>query len=160
MGHIDYLVSSNLAKFYFTGFYGNSNPKYRVHSWSLLDKIAHTHTDKNIGWLTGCDFNEILYDEDKRGGVPRSLNQIIVFRNALIANSLVSLNENGPKYIWDNKCKGPYHILKCLDRFVTNEACISSFPNHHSTNLDFFNSDHRPVILNSNPHEGLGRINI
>lgn len=125
----------------------------------LIELPTHKHTDKNIGWLAGGDFNEILYDEDKHGGFSRSLNQINAFCNALNANSLVSLKAYGPIYTWDNKWKGPHRILEWLDRFVANEEYISTFPNHWSSNLDFFNSDHRPFIINTNPQNSLGQSN-
>lgn len=73
-GHIDCLISHTPFPFYFTGFYGNPNHNLRFNSWLLLNKIAKTHSNRYFGWLVGGDFNETLYDEDKRGGLPRNLN--------------------------------------------------------------------------------------
>lgn len=37
-----------------------------VTSWRLLDKIASTHTNSNLGWLVDGYFNEILFDHEKK----------------------------------------------------------------------------------------------
>lgn len=38
-------------------------------------------------------------------------------------------------------------MLERLDRIVANTAWSNSFPNFYSTNLDFYVSDHRPIML-------------
>lgn len=60
VGHIDCMITYPPSQFYFIGFYGNPNAYLRTHSWSLLDKIEDTHTNKNIGWLVEGDFKKIL----------------------------------------------------------------------------------------------------
>lgn len=66
IGHIDCLIEDNSKSFYFTGFCGNSNTSDHHLSWKLLDKIASTHTNSQFGWLVGEDFNEILFDHEKK----------------------------------------------------------------------------------------------
>lgn len=73
------------------------------------------------------------------------------FRNALNQNALSTLGTTGPNFTWDNKHQGPDCILEQLDRFTAKEEWISNFLAHYSKNLDFFNSDHRLVLLNTNP---------
>ncbi|KAL5812831.1 hypothetical protein ACOSQ3_027781 [Xanthoceras sorbifolium] len=50
----------------FTGFYGNPDPSQRVHSWTLLQRL---HGLTSLYWLCGRDFNEIMSDLEKIGGL-------------------------------------------------------------------------------------------
>lgn len=60
--------------------------------------ISTTHINKDIGWLVGGGFNEILYDYEKKGGNPRPFTLIDNFRNAFNTNSLSSLKSYGPVF--------------------------------------------------------------
>lgn len=106
--------------FYFTGFYGNPKHNLRYLSWDLLNRIASSHSNSNAGWLVGRDFNEILYDKEKKGGIPRAISLMNNFRNALTENFLSSLEADGPKFTWENKRKIPHLIQERLDQFVAN----------------------------------------
>lgn len=65
-GHIDCISHYKDKSFYFTGLYSNTVHNDRYLSWLLINKINKTHTDCNIGWLVGGDFNEILFDYEKK----------------------------------------------------------------------------------------------
>lgn len=120
VGHIDCVINLNPSLFYFMGFYGDPNHNNRTHSWNLLHKISLTHSNRNFGWLVGGDFNEILYDHEKKGGNLRSPSLIEDFRKALSSNELYSINSSGPSYTWDNKRSISNQILVRLDRYVAN----------------------------------------
>ncbi|XP_052484844.1 uncharacterized protein LOC128039943 [Gossypium raimondii] len=59
-------------KFYFTGFYGQTEPILRQQAWDMLRRVKST---VNEGWIVGGDFNAILNDFEKEGGrrKPRAL---------------------------------------------------------------------------------------
>lgn len=148
-GHIDCFINENSNCFYFTGFYGNSNSNNCQFSWNLLNKIASTHTNPGLGWLVGGNLNKILFDHEKKEGIPRAFSAINNFWEALSSNSLSKILTCGPKYTWDNKRKSSDQILVKLDRYVANPAWLASYPNFVATNLNFFNSDHGPISINS-----------
>lgn len=64
-------------------------------------------------------------------------------------NSLSSLDAVGPKFTWDNRRKIPHLIQERLDQFVANPKWLSNFPDYQVVNLDFFDSDHRLVLINT-----------
>lgn len=146
-GHIDCLVSYCNRCWYFTGFYGNPKCNLRHLSWDLLNKIAKTHTSDSIGWLVGGDFNEILYEMEKQGGAPRALSQMRDFQAALTKNNLFDLDAEGPTFTWNNMRKGIQRVLVRLDRFVASIDWINNFMERKITNLDYYGSDHRPILL-------------
>lgn len=78
-GHIDCTIKDELHWCRFTGFYGHPTIGLRYHSWQLLKRLASIHELKLLPWLVGGDFNEILYDSEKAGGVSRAFNQISAF---------------------------------------------------------------------------------
>jgi hypothetical protein len=66
--HIDTVVKEEDGlEWRFTGFYGESRNEEKNNTWELL----HTLKDQNnLPWLCSSDFNEILFNCEKEGGVP------------------------------------------------------------------------------------------
>lgn len=157
-GHIDVLVNTSPNPFYFTGFYGNPIQYKRTQSWNLLKRIAETHNSKDLGWIVGGDFNEILFEHEKAGGKLRALHLINEFRNTLNDLSLSTVQSNGPWYTWDNKRYNGNRVMERLDRFLINDAWRSKYSGLKAANLDFFgkylrskNSTVMDAPLTSNP---------
>lgn len=71
-------MKQNLKKWRFTG---NPVCGLRDNSWQFLRRLAGIHELKNIRWLVGGDFNEILYESEKYGGTVRSESQMSFFRS-------------------------------------------------------------------------------
>lgn len=106
-GHIDCMLFYTSNSFYFTGSYDNPITNDHFLSWLLLKKIISTHTNAHLGWIVGGNFNEILFDHEKRWGIPRAFSQTNSFREALESLNLSSLAVIGPMFTWDNKRKHP-----------------------------------------------------
>ena len=120
MFHIDVKVSSNsLRERRFTGFYGLPEVTQRVHSWTLFCQIAGM-TD--LSWLCKGDFNEILYDSEKLGGVNKRWRLMADFREALKDCNLEDMWFSGPKFTWSNKREGNGMIIEKLDMDLCNKA--------------------------------------
>lgn len=98
----------------------------------------------------GGDFNEVLFDFEKKGGTQKPYHLIDNFRNALFNNNLSSLNDLGPPFTWDNGRTHSNNVMERLDIFVVNDTWRNYFPNSSSTNLDYYSSDHRAIQLNTN----------
>lgn len=151
LGHIDCMINSLFHPFFFTGFYDCPALHKRHISWNLLHKIASTHSNPQLGCIVGGDFNKILYDHEKRGGIPKTFNQMNYFRTSLAQHSLTNLHSSGSCFTWEYKRRHPFNILECLDRFVVTPTWRNTFPNFSSKNLEFYGSDHRPVLINTAP---------
>ncbi|KAA3465140.1 Endonuclease/exonuclease/phosphatase [Gossypium australe] len=65
--HIDSLVKggNGQAEWRFTGFYGSPYLKDKNTVWDLLKILSH---ENHQPWLVAGDFNEILFDFEKKGG--------------------------------------------------------------------------------------------
>ncbi|KAL5580419.1 hypothetical protein UlMin_012861 [Ulmus minor] len=114
-GHIDAIIDHNLRTWRFTGFYGSPTVEGRVASWQLLQRLGSLPELCHLPWLVGGDFNEVLYDHEKKGGRPRSLSQMQSFQEALDHCCLRNITGTGEFFTWANKQLGSDFIQERLD---------------------------------------------
>ena len=93
-----------------------------------------------LPWLCAGDFNEVLTENEKLGGVPRNRVQIENFREALDFCGLDDFGFRGSLFTWCNKRNGIDSVQKRLDRgnFDWNQLFPRAIVNH----LKFWYSDH------------------
>ena len=92
------------------------------------------------------DFNELLKVGDKRGGAPRSHNQMQQFRDVLDHCGFVDLGFPGPTFMRKGKHQGEW-IWERLDQGVVNYDWLEKFSMCRIRNLFCFTSDHYPILL-------------
>lgn len=102
---------------------------------------------QGLPWLVGGDFNEILFASEKIGGATRSLTAMQNFSDTLDRGGLIDLQGHDSPFTWYNKKKGVDAIFERLDRMVANTAWFEMFPLFSVKVLDFYGSDHRPLVL-------------
>lgn len=144
-GHIDCEVEAEGKRWQFTGFYGNPATALRKFSWQLLRRIAEMRRHKDIPWLVGGDFNEILQDSEKQGGRTRSLAQMNMFREAIFCCNLHEVAHRDVTHTWFNR-REDGDIFERLDRYLGDPRWQEAFPHAKTMALDLFGSDHRPVM--------------
>lgn len=117
--HIDVEVFCPVAKvrWRFTGFYGFPEQSRRYQSWDLLRSLNH-HRD--LPWIVGGDFNEILENSEKEGGNLKLPYHLEAFRVALDDCSLSDIGWVGDPFTWSNRRENP-HTVRCRrDRVCAN----------------------------------------
>ncbi|KAL5752459.1 hypothetical protein ACOSQ2_022966 [Xanthoceras sorbifolium] len=113
-GHIDSIIKDEFgARWRFTGFYGEPKHNMRVHSWSLMRRLKGMC---NLPWLICGDFNEVLRDNEKLGGVLRSYGAMPQFREVLDDCGLIDMGFKGSKFTWHNRQSNGDTIMERLDR--------------------------------------------
>jgi hypothetical protein len=151
--HIDVQVASvDNSRWRMTGFYGHLETSQRHHAWSLLRRI---HAMSDLPWIVIGDFNEILDDSEKIGGLQRPRWQIENFRAALDDCGLQDIGFSGPPFTWCNKRDGDSMIQERLDRCVCNFRWRNLFVGARVCHLEFWRSDHRPILLDFSPNNSL-----
>ena len=95
------------------------------------------------------DFNAIQFHSEKVGGMRRSWGSMTDFREAMEDNGLKDIGFSGPIFTWSNKREGELMIMERLDRGLCNNYWRSLFPNSKIHHLQFWGSDHHPLILKS-----------
>ncbi|KAH1098558.1 hypothetical protein J1N35_015479 [Gossypium stocksii] len=86
----------------FTGFYGAPNVREKAKSWNLLRRLGQNNS---LPWLVGGDFNDILYANEKQGGVVRDENRMNAFRKTLDDCQLEDIGFAGPEESCEDKIR-------------------------------------------------------
>ncbi|KAL5560150.1 hypothetical protein UlMin_036361 [Ulmus minor] len=121
-----FISSSDIIPWRFSGIYGDPNPNQRKNTWELIQRLCLVDHGP---WICCGDFNEILDVSEKFGGREKPQCGIDNFRR-------------DDCFTWSNG-----HVFERLDRFFGNHSWLETFPTHKVKHLDFFCSDHRPILL-------------
>ena len=78
--HIDVIIHFCQLQFHFSGVHGFAETTNKYKTWQLMDTLQSA---SSLPWLLGGDFNEILHDNEKQGGIRRVRSQINNFRDCL-----------------------------------------------------------------------------
>lgn len=140
--HVDvevFAVDRSGIQWRLTGFYGYPTAGDRHLSWDLLKELAE-HSDLPL--IIIGDFNEIVSDFEKDGGVARGWAQMNQFQTALDDVELIDLGFTGAPFTW----KGGE--VRCrLDRAVATPSWLDIFPASMVTHLPPIHGDHTPILL-------------
>ncbi|CAH9112360.1 unnamed protein product [Cuscuta epithymum] len=79
----------------FTGFYGCPERNRRRESWSMLRSLSHQFDNP---WLVAGDFNDTMFDSERRGQLPQPNWLMQGFRDAIRGSGLRNLQFEG--YQW------------------------------------------------------------
>ncbi|XP_050238237.1 uncharacterized protein LOC126687724 [Mercurialis annua] len=95
------------------------------------------------------DFNAILSNADRCGGILANQKQCEDFQNFLTEANLNELNSKGNWFTWTNIQCGDNRVWRKIDRALVSESWLNSF----DAKASFLNhgiSDHSPVIITFN----------
>ncbi|WVZ62142.1 hypothetical protein U9M48_011922 [Paspalum notatum var. saurae] len=144
--HIDMIIKEeDDFEWRFSGIYGESRSEEKEKTWDTLRTL---HGSFDLPWLCAGDFNEVLFEHEKEGGLPRSETAMEGFRRVLEDCDLHDLGCVGDVFTWRNNhhSVGSY-TRERLDRALANTAWRCKFPLVRVINGDPRHSDHRPVIV-------------
>lgn len=136
---IDTKLTSARASFHFTFIYGEPALENRLELWNEISSLG---ISRDSAWILSGDFNEIVDNSEKRGGVTRAEKSFINFRSFITQNGLLDLKHSGNSLSW----RGMRHIhfvQARLDRSMSNKAWFELFPSGRTQYLRFEGSDHR-----------------
>ncbi|KAK4268200.1 hypothetical protein QN277_024886 [Acacia crassicarpa] len=130
---------------YITFIYGPTDEEERRLCWQEVRKISE-HIRSS--WLCLGDFNEILTQDEKCGGLPRAWRKILNFKCFLTDCELEDLGYNGPRFTWCNNWDSPDTISERIDRALGNSQLREDFPTLQVFNIDpARSSDHHLLFI-------------
>ncbi|XP_015168062.1 uncharacterized protein [Solanum tuberosum] len=135
-------------KFTVTTVYARCSALERLELWEDLENIVdHTISP----WLVGGDFNTIIDESEKLGGLLVTNQETADFASCISACSLNELKFVGSCYTWWNGRIEYDCIFKRLDRVFGNNDFMQLLPNSEVHPLIRQGSDHTPlhVICNA-----------
>ncbi|GMI80763.1 hypothetical protein HRI_001745600 [Hibiscus trionum] len=146
--HIDVIINEDTegSCWRCTGFYGAPEEQLREASWDLLRLLNDV---PEVPWLVIGDFNEIMFANEKLGGLRRSERQMERFWTALSDCSLSDIGYSGSWYTWERGRTQVNNIRERLDRGVANGYWWELFPNFTLNHQVHSISDHCPLLLDT-----------
>ncbi|KAL5719042.1 hypothetical protein ACHQM5_011876 [Ranunculus cassubicifolius] len=102
------------------------------------------------------DLNVIFHQSEKQGGRPFDGREVQFARNIIQQEGLVDLGFAGNPFTWDNGRENDAHIKQRIDRGLANAEWVFLFPNANIFHLPAIESDHCPIMLNSDPNSESG----
>ncbi|XP_059306288.1 uncharacterized protein LOC132057690 [Lycium ferocissimum] len=124
--------------------YAKCDERDREDLWDALNQMI---PDDNIPWLVGGDFNVILSEENKQGGLPVTVQETMDFAQWIQNCGLIDIGFIGSRYTWWNGRTQEACIFKRLDRMLCNQAFLDIKPSSKVHHLIRQGSDHAPLHL-------------
>ncbi|XP_019177748.1 PREDICTED: uncharacterized protein LOC109172953 [Ipomoea nil] len=100
-------------KWRMTGFYGFSQRGQRRDSWDLIRTLVGR---SNLPWVMIGDFNDLLYQSEKRGGNPHPLSLLHGFGETIEECGLAQMPMMGYPFTWEKGKGTPNCIEERLDK--------------------------------------------
>lgn len=141
--YIDMMVEDDSGNWRITLFYGHPETSKRNETWSLLKGL---NKQVDLPWICMGDFNEILSDEDKRGGAMRPERQLTAFRETVVECDFHELQVMGPIFTW-SRSKGDDLTEIRLDRAMANSSWCERFNRALEEHVVNGRSDHLPIVV-------------
>lgn len=143
--HIDAIVEvQGEHKFRLTGIYGEPDRVKRKETWDLIRTLRnHSH----LPWCLIGDMNNVVRQEDKRGGWPYPTWLIEGFRKVLEDCDLNDMDIEGYPYTWERGHGTKDWIEISLDRTLVSTSFIQNFADARLINMEISTSDHSPILL-------------
>ncbi|KAM2031796.1 hypothetical protein TB1_039662 [Malus domestica] len=139
--------------FRFTGVYGTS---YRAEKAVFWSGMLNDFNPSTIPWICGGDFNEYLWDWEKKGGSESRSNRHRYLDDFMREMKLFDLDFNGPPFTWRGIRNGTL-VEERLDRGLINKQWQDYWPNSSLIHGVVLGSDHCPVIVQGEPRGGRGK---
>ncbi|XP_060211831.1 uncharacterized protein LOC132639400 [Lycium barbarum] len=104
-------------------------------------------SDTTLPCLVGGDFNVIVDEEEKYGGLPVTLNEVKDFRHCNHTCNITDLGYKGSIFTWWNGRALDECVFKRLDRCLGNFKFQQLFPGREVSHLIKLGSDHSPPLV-------------
>ncbi|XP_019166969.1 PREDICTED: uncharacterized protein LOC109162741 [Ipomoea nil] len=143
--HIDVEVSlPGFDKWRMTGFYGFPKRPQRRESWDLIRSLA---SRSDLPWVIIGDFNDLLYQYEKRGGNPHPDSLLRGFGETIEECGLTQLPMSGYPYTWEKGKGTPNWIEERLDKVLATQTWRELVADANVQNILTRKSDHSFLFL-------------
>ncbi|XP_016505750.1 uncharacterized protein LOC107823577 [Nicotiana tabacum] len=114
----------------------------------LWDNLYYLASNMDLPWIIEGDFNVILSEEEKIGGLPVLHPEYEDFDFCINSCELFGLGYKGSPFTWWNGRANAKCIFKHLDMIFVNQPFQNLFPSIEVEHLIRTGSDHAPLLMN------------
>lgn len=137
------------------GIYGDPVAANRKWSWELVRRVLAAHPGP---WLVGGDLNEVLENKELIDGRVREPHLLESFRHLVEDCELIDLGFKGAEFTW-RRSSSPDSVEERIDRCLATPEWTTIFPLARVFPLEYWSSDHRPILLTSDGTKGKPKSN-
>ncbi|XP_049388501.1 uncharacterized protein LOC125852861 [Solanum stenotomum] len=127
-----------------TAVYAKCSNEERRELW---EDLVHIAEENDNPWIVGGDFNVILREEEKLGGLAFTQTEAVDFAQCLNNCAISELNFSGSMFTWWNGRVEEECIFKRLDRILVNHEFLDLYPSSEVHHLVRQGSDHAPLHM-------------
>ncbi|XP_020259065.1 uncharacterized protein LOC109835503 [Asparagus officinalis] len=139
----------------FSSVYGHNHQDSRKFLWNELLQV-HQITG-NTHWLVCGDFNTMINNDEKLGGIALTDADTRGFNSFIEDNHLLHLKTEGCFFTWNNKQDQDSRVWCRLDRALVNDSWIQNYNSSHVEFLLPNFSDHSPALVSIYKEEKQGK---
>lgn len=139
------VMCGQVGRWRYTGFYGCPERHRREESWSLLTQLYGV---SQLPWCIAGDFNDIMFDHEKKGGRPQPRFLLDGFRNVVANCGLTDLGFSGSEFTWESSRGSAAWIQERLDSCLANYDWKAIFPLAEVKVVEVSTFDHLLYFLN------------
>jgi hypothetical protein len=122
---------------------------------AFWDSITSVSDHFDCPWLCIGDLNFVLDQTEKQGGRRVASSSSCPFKKFIDHSGLVDLGFAGNPFTWCNHRQGLASIKERLDRGLASLSWIHLHPEYAITHIPATNSDHHPILLNTDYQSAL-----
>ncbi|XP_021722855.1 uncharacterized protein LOC110690338 [Chenopodium quinoa] len=119
--------------------------------------MSQLKASSNLPYVMFGDFNEIVSNNEKEGGMTRRESLMGAFRGAIDDCELCDLGYWGSIFTWKRGTDPTTFVRERLDQFLGDNNWCSLFPYYEVRHFPIYHSDHAPILLTASDHPEDGR---
>ncbi|XP_026395945.1 uncharacterized protein LOC113290569 [Papaver somniferum] len=136
------MITVNIGGNLVYGIHAHVNAVQRIFLWSEMEMIS----DLNLPWIAIGDFNAITTAEEKVGGRPANIRNMLECNTCLDKCELQQAPKSGCEFTWSNCQHGNKRILCNLERAVFNNLWLQKHEGWGYKVGMRIASDHAPLL--------------
>ncbi|GER28785.1 RNA-directed DNA polymerase-like protein [Striga asiatica] len=139
---------------WFIFVYISTDRSERVSQWDFLER-----TKANWGrcWVIAGDWNDIISNDEKRGGVRRLEASFRGFKTFIQNMGMQECDQKGSFFTWGNNREGDGYVEERLDKVFTSYDWLVEFPKMKVINFYRTASDHNVLLFATEMEAGRGK---
>lgn len=126
--------------------YASADVYTRRMQWDILKRKRGAWGKR---WVLGGDFNEIISQDDKRGGIQRTESSFSLFRSFIRDMEMREVPFCGRRWTWANNRQGEGFIEEMLDMFFGSADWFLDFEKSKVSHILLQSSDHSMIMLDT-----------
>nr|XP_027088506.1 uncharacterized protein LOC113709853 [Coffea arabica] len=124
---------------WFIGVYASCDAQIRKNQWEVLKERSRLWGSR---FFIAGDFNDILSNEEKWGGVAREERSFRDFKDFLAHNHLIDIGFEGHPWTWSNHWDNDCEVRQRLDRCLGSMEWYQTFDKASCQHIDTYASYH------------------